>query len=102
MAYTGNIYKGYTPKYKKGDVNVPYGTDNRLDNIHPFEFKKGMDYELTNLGCANIRDSKEEDRIKASENVVKNLNTHPQYYTKKVQFETGVTFSGKTTEIIKT
>tara|TARA_Y100001963_G_C6697568_1_gene407723 strand:+ start:90 stop:989 length:900 start_codon:yes stop_codon:yes gene_type:complete len=98
MAYTGNIYKGYTPKYKKGDVNVPYGTDNRLDNIHPFEFKKGMDYELTNLGCASIKDSKLEDREKASENVVKNLNTHPQYYTKKIQFEAGVTFGGKIDE----
>ena len=32
-------YYGYSPKPKKGSVGAPYGNDNRLDRINPYEFK---------------------------------------------------------------
>ena len=70
-----NAYYGYTPKPKKGNVGVPYGNDNRLDRINPYEFKKGMDYELSTLGISRLRESTLEQRQQSTEKLFE-----PKYY----------------------
>ncbi len=51
-----NKYAGYTPDSKKEEL-VQGGQSNRLDRVNPYEFRKGMDYELTALGCARLQES---------------------------------------------
>lgn len=81
-------FYGYSPKTKKGNVGVPYGNDNRLDRVNPYEFRKGMDYELSTIGVSRLKESTPEQREKSTEKVLKNLGTHPSYYSCKIQFET--------------
>ena len=61
---------------------------NRLDNFNPSEFRKGMDYELTAVGCSRLAESTEDERRKATENVLKNLEEHGGYYTSLITYET--------------
>tara|TARA_B110000977_G_C11074715_1_gene490737 strand:- start:2240 stop:3328 length:1089 start_codon:yes stop_codon:yes gene_type:complete len=77
-----NKYAGYTPKKEE------LGMGNRLDRINPFEFRKGMDYELTAVGCSRLAESTIEEREKATESVLKNLDTHDGYYTSLITYET--------------
>ena len=51
-----NKFYGYTPKTS----NEKDG--NRLDNYNPYEFRKGMDYELTSMGCMRLAESTPEER----------------------------------------
>ena len=81
-------YYGYSPKPKKGSVGVPYGNDNRLDKYNPYEFKKGMDYELSTMGISRLNESTPEQRQQSTDKVLKNLGTHPSYYSCKIQYET--------------
>ena len=81
-------YYGYSPKPKKGSVGVPYGNDNRLDRVNPYEFKKGMDYELATIGISRLNESTPEQRQQSTDKVLKNLGTHPSYYSCKIQYET--------------
>ena len=81
-------YYGYSPKPKKGSIGVPYGNDNRLDRVNPYEFKKGMDYELSTLGISRLKESTPVERQKSTDKVLKNLGTHPSYYSCKIQYET--------------
>ena len=83
-----NKYYGYSPKPKKGSIGVPYGNDNRLDRVNPYEFKKGMDYELSTLGISRLYESTPEQRQQSSDKVLKNLGTHPSYYSCKIQYDT--------------
>ena len=83
-----NAYYGYTPKPKKRSLGVPYGNDNRLDNINPYEFKKGMDYELATLGFSRLQESTPVERQQSTEKVLKNLAEYPAYYSCKIQYET--------------
>jgi len=83
-----NKYYGYTPKPQKGNVGVPYGENQKFVNQNPYEFRKGMDYELTSLGCSRLAESTPEERQKATESVLKNLGTHPSWYSAKLQYET--------------
>tara|TARA_R110001583_G_C5570933_1_gene402058 strand:+ start:282 stop:1013 length:732 start_codon:yes stop_codon:yes gene_type:complete len=76
-----NTFYGYQRPYKKGNVGIPYGEDLGLVNVNPYEFKKGMDYELTSLGCSRLRESSTTEREKATLKVLKNLETHPAYYS---------------------
>ena len=82
-----NKFYGYQPKVKKGAVGVPFGEDLGLVNVNPYEFKKGMDYELTVLGCSRLRESSLEEREKSTEKVLKNLNTHPSYYSGLLHYQ---------------
>ena len=64
-----NRLYGYTPnptKEKEG---------NRLDRLNPYEFRKGMDYELTAIGCSRLAESTPEEREKATETVLFSLNS---------------------------
>ena len=87
-----NKFYGYTPdptKEKEG---------NRLDRLNPYEFKKGMDIELTNMGVERLRESTPEEREKATETVIKNLQEHGGYYSGLIQFEGGMNHGSKITE----
>jgi len=77
-----NRLHGYQPKMS----NEKEG--NRLDLYNPHEFRKGMDYELTAVGCSRLAESTPEEREKATESVLKNLESHPGYYTSLITYET--------------
>ncbi len=83
-----NKYYGYSPKPKKGSIGVPYGNDNRLDQVNPYEFKKGMDYELSTMGISRLNESDPLQRQTSTDKVLKNLGTYPAYYSCKIQYET--------------
>ena len=83
-----NRFYGYQPKIKKGAVGVPYGEDLKMVNINPYEFKKGMDYELTSLGCSRLRESTIEEREQATEKIIKNLEKYQAYYSGLLHYET--------------
>ena len=68
-------YYGYSPKPKKGSIGVPYGNDNRLDRYNPYEFRKGMDYELSTMGISRLNESTPDQRQVSTEKVLKNLST---------------------------
>ena len=62
--------------------------DNRLNNINPYEFKKGMDYELTELGCSRLAESTPDERMKSTEKVIKNLQENGYYYSSLLHYIT--------------
>jgi len=81
-------FYGYSPKPKKGSIGAPYGNDNRLDRVNPYEFKKGMDYELATIGISRLNESTPDQRQVSTDKVLKNLATFPAYYSCKIQYET--------------
>ena len=84
-----NKFYGYTPDpTKEKTIEGTSTLDNRLNHINPFEFKKGMDYELTEMGCVRLAESTPEERMKATESVVKNLQEYGGYYTGMIHYTT--------------
>ena len=81
-------FYGYSPTPKKGSIGAPYGNDNRLDRVNPYEFKKGMDYELATMGISRLNESDPLQRQTSTDKVLKNLATFPAYYSCKIQYET--------------
>ena len=80
-------YYGYSPKKetRKPSTGVTdVGT--RLDRVNPYEFRKGMDVELTSLGVSRLAESTPEEREKATETVLKNLDEHGGYYSALVHY----------------
>ena len=73
-----NKFYGYNPKKEETVPNkgIP-GSGNRLDRVNPYEFRKGMDYELTSLGVARLRESTPEERETATEKVIKKFRRTP-------------------------
>ena len=95
-----NKFYGYNPKKEETVPNkgVP-GSGNRLDRVNPYEFRKGMDYELTQLGVSRLAESTPEEREKATESVLKNLEgKHSAYYSALIQFERGMNQGGSINE----
>ena len=46
-------FHGYNPKKEKTEPNKgTAGSGNRLDRVNPYEFRKGMDFELAEMGVA--------------------------------------------------
>jgi uncharacterized protein YoxC len=78
----GQAYAGL----EKGGTYENIG--NRLDRLNPYEFRKGMDYELTQLGVSRLAESTPEEREKATESVLKNLDENGGYYSALIQYET--------------
>ena len=78
----GNAYSGA----EEGKTYENLG--NRLDRVNPYEFRKGMDYELVSMGCMRLRESTPEEREKATENVLKNLEENSGYYSALIHYET--------------
>ena len=91
-----NNFYGYTPDPKKEASSE--GMGNRLDRLNPYEFRKGMDYELTQLGCSRLTESTPTERETATEKILKNLEEHSGYYSALFQFETGMNHGNKITE----
>ena len=87
-----NKFYGYTPNSSKE------ADGNRLDRLNPYEFRKGMDYELTSVGCNRLAESTIEERESATEKVLKNLKEHAAYYSALIQFEAGMNQGGKINE----
>jgi hypothetical protein len=88
-----NKYAGFNPKYKDAVEATA-----QLDESNPYEFRKGMDYELTALGCSRLAESTIEEREKATTTVLKNLKEHGAYYSALIQFEAGMDQAGKINE----
>jgi hypothetical protein len=88
-----NKLYGFQPKYKDTVESTA-----QLDRLNPYEFRKGMDYELTALGCARLQESTIEEREKATESVLKNLEEHKAYYSALIHFEGGMNHGNKITE----
>jgi len=80
---------GYSPKQEKTIPNegAP-GSGTHLDRVNPFEFRKGMDIELTSLGVSRLAESTPEEREKCTETVLKNLEEHGGYYTSLMTYKT--------------
>ena len=87
-----NRLHGYTPTASKEKDG------NRLDKFNPYEFRKGMDYELTQMGVSRLAESTPDEREKATESVLKNLEEHNGYYSCLIQFEGGMNLGNKITE----
>ena len=56
----------------EGEGNPYEEIGNRLDRVNPYEFRKGMDYELTSIGCARLAESTSEDGLKKLINIIEN------------------------------
>ena len=83
-----NKFRGYTPNYSKQKrVKGSTKVENRLDHVNPYEFSKGMDYVLSEMGCDRLSESSPEERMKATETVLHNLQEHPAYYSGMLQYE---------------
>ena len=83
-----NFY-GYKrdPKKVKTKTGMRGSVDLDFESINPYEFKKGMNAELTKMGT-ELRESSEEQREKATETVIKNLQKLPAYYSLMEHYET--------------
>ena len=89
-------YYGYTPtpsKQKRESESTEI--NNRLNKFNPYEFRKGMDYELTSIGCARLAESTIDEREKCTESVLKNLEEHGAYYSALIQYTTGMNHASK-------
>jgi len=80
--FYGKIRKSTKTKGNPGNVDLEF------ESINPYEFKKGMNFELNKLGVLSLRESSEEDREKATETVIKNLkDKHSAYYSYMEHYE---------------
>ena len=75
------------PKNVKTKTGMRGSVDLDFESINPYEFKKGMNAELTKMGT-ELRESNEEQREKATETVIKNLQKLPAYYSLMEHYET--------------
>ena len=75
-------FYGYSPKKEE--------SPSKLDRVNPYEFKKGMYLELAEMGAHTLRESTPEQREKATEKILKNLEEHAAYYSALEQFERGM------------
>ena len=83
-----NKYYGYNPKKEETIPNKGIaGSGTRLDKVNPYEFRKGMDYELTSMGISRLAESTPDEREKATETVLKKLEEHGGYYTSLITYE---------------
>ena len=83
-------FYGYSPKKEE--------SPSKLDRVNPYEFKKGMYFELGEMGIPRLTESTPEQRQDATEKVLKNLEEHAAYYSALEQFNTGMNQGGKIEE----
>lgn len=83
-------FYGYSPKKEE--------SPSKLDRVNPYEFKKGMYFELEEMGVPKLSESSVDDREKATEKVLKNLEEHAAYYSALEQFNTGMNQGSKIEE----
>lgn len=80
--FYGKVRKPSKTKGNPGNVDLEF------ESINPYEFKRGMDYELNKMGVLTLREATEEDREKATETIIKNLKDIPAYYSYITHYET--------------
>ena len=83
-------FYGYSPKKEE--------SPSRLDRVNPYEFKKGMYFELEEMGVPRLAESTPEQRQDATEKVLKNLEEHAAYYSALEQFNAGMDQGSKIEE----
>ena len=83
-----NFY-GYKrdPKKVKTKTGMRGSVDLDFESVNPYEFKKGMNAELSKMGT-ELRESSEEQREKATETIIKNLQKTPAYYSFMEHYDT--------------
>ena len=83
-----NFY-GYKrdPKKVKTKTGMRGSVDLDFESINPYDFKKGMNAELTKMGT-ELWESSEEQREKATETIIKNLQKTPAYYSYMEHYDT--------------
>ena len=92
-------FHGYNPKKEKTEPNKgTAGSGNRLNRVNPYEFRKGMDFELAEMGVARLREASMDERENATEKVLKNLEEHGGYYSALIQFTAGMDHAKPITE----
>ena len=79
--YKRNSKKVKTKTGMRGSVDLDF------ESINPYEFKKGMNAELSKMGT-ELRESSEEQREKATETIIKNLQKTPAYYSFMEHYDT--------------
>ena len=79
--YKRNSKKVKTKTGMRGSVDLDF------ESVNPYEFKKGMNAELSKMGT-ELRESSEEQREKATETIIKNLQKTPAYYSFMEHYET--------------
>lgn len=81
--FYGKVRKPNKTKGNLGNIDLEF------ESVNPYEFEKGMNYELNKAGIFTLREASEEDREKATETVIKNLkDTHGAYYSYLEHYET--------------
>jgi len=83
-------FYGYSPKKEE--------SPSKLDRVNPYEFKKGMYFELEEMGVPRLAESTPEQRQDATEKVLKNLEEHAAYYSALEQFNAGMDQGSKIEE----
>lgn len=69
----------------KQDVEIIAKT---IDMVNPYEYSKGMDFELDLVyDAVGNADLTEDEVLKAQKKVLKNLTNNPSYYTQKMSME---------------
>ena len=81
-------FYGYKRDPKNHHLDQGGDIDMEFESINPYEFKKGMNCELNNAGVLSIREATEDERKKATEDTIKNLNECPAYYSYMEHYET--------------
>jgi hypothetical protein len=79
--YKRNSKKVKTKTGMRGSVDLDF------ESVNPYEFKKGMNAELSKMGT-ELRESSEEQREKATETIIKNLQKTPAYYSFMEHYDT--------------
>ena len=81
-------FYGYKRDPKNHHLDQGGDIDMEFESINPYEFKKGMNCELNKAGVLSIREATEDERKKATEDTIKNLNECPAYYSYMEHYET--------------
>ena len=79
--YKRNSKKVKTKTGMRGSVDLDF------ESVNPYEFKKGMNAELSKMGT-ELRESSDEQREKATETIIKNLQKTPAYYSFMEHYDT--------------
>ena len=79
--YKRNSKKVKTKTGMRGSVDLDF------ESVNPYKFKKGMNAELSKMGT-ELRESSEEQREKATETIIKNLQKTPAYYSFMEHYDT--------------
>jgi len=80
--FYGKLRKPSKTKGNTGNIDLEF------ESINPYEFKKGMNFELNKLGVLSLREANEDEREKATESIIKNLNDCGAYYSYMEHYET--------------